>query len=501
MKKYVFSIDQGTTGSRVFVFNKNGEILASRYKEHQQIFPEEGWVEHDPVEILQNCYLLIKSILTKTKISIKEIDSIGITNQRETSIIWNKKTGIPVYNAIVWQDTRTAKMCENIISMNKNDLIKEKTGLPISPYFSATKINWILKKISITNKSDLLFGTIDTWLLWNLTGGINGGIHKTDVTNASRTMLMNLEKLEWDDELLTLFDIPREILPEISPSINSAGFGLTSLDSPFGCEIPITGILGDQQAALFGQTCFEVGDAKCTYGTGCFLLMNIGTEIKISTNGLITTPAYKINNEKTIFALEGSIAVAGSLVQWFRDNFEMISSSAEIEIMARKEIDNGGVYFVPAFSGLFAPHWNSSARGIIIGLTHKSNKNHVARAIIEATAFQANDILKTMEKESKLIFHSLKVDGGMTSNNLLMQFQADLSEMEIIRPEIQETTALGAAFAAGIATGFWKKDATLKHLNKQSKSWHPLLNPTKRAKLIKKWNLAVEKSKNWLEDD
>ncbi len=498
--KYIGAIDQGTTSTRFVIFNKNGEIVSMHQLEHKQIYPKPGWVEHDPFEIINKTYEVIKISLEKAKIKEEELAAIGITNQRETTIVWNKKTGKPYYNAIVWQDTRTDEICKKITINKDINCFRNITGLPVATYFSGPKIRWILDNVKnikkAVEKEEVLFGNIDTWLIWNLTGGVKGGVHVTDVTNASRTMLMNLKTLDWDIKMLDILGINRSILPEIKASSEIYGYTENKL---FKSKIPISGDLGDQQAALFGQTCFEEGEAKNTYGTGCFLLLNIGKKIINSKHGLITTLGYKIGNEEPVYALEGSIAIAGSLVQWFRDNFGMIKNSSEIEELAKKEKDSSGIYFIPAFSGLFAPYWRSDARGIITGLTHYINKSHFARAILESTAFQTKDIFDAMEKDSKVKFKSLKVDGGMVSNELLMQFQSDILGIPVIRPKITETTVLGAAYAAGLAVSFWKNKNELKKNWSIDKKWMPKMKENIREKLYKGWKRSVERSLDWVE--
>ena len=491
MKKYIGAIDQGTTSTRFILFDHKSKKIASHQIEHKQIFPKAGWVEHDPLEIWQNTKKVIKITLEKAKISEDQIAAIGITNQRETTVIWNRETGKPYYNAIVWHDIRTNKICRSL--ENKYEFFKEKTGLPIATYFSGPKIKWLLDNVkglrNDAENGEAIFGNMDSWITWNLTDGK----HITDVTNASRTMLMDLKTLDWDNELLKIFDIPRKMLPEVCSS--SEIYGKTKFG--FKKEIPISGILGDQQAALFGQTCFQKGDVKNTYGTGCFILLNTGNEIIHSKNGLLTTIGYKIKNQKPVYALEGSVAIAGSLIQWIRDNFSLITESSEINELAEKVSDNGGVYFVPAFSGLFAPHWNSGARGTIIGLTHFVNKSHIARSVLEATAFQTRDVFEAMQKDSALKIKELKVDGGMTASNLLMQFQADILNASVIVPIITETTALGAAYAAGLAVGFWKDTTELQKNWKEKKTWSSNMTEKKRDKLYNQWQKAVKRSLDW----
>ena len=493
MKMFIGAIDQGTTSTRFILFDHESNIVASHQIEHKQIFPKAGWVEHDPLEIWKNTKQVIETTLQKAEISDKQIVAIGITNQRETTVIWDKKTGKPYHNAIVWQDTRTDNICRTI--KNNEKLFQQKTGLPIATYFSGPKIKWLLDNVkglrNAALNGDAIFGNMDSWITWNLTGGK----HITDVTNASRTMLMNLKTLDWDTELLEILDIPRKMLPKICSS--SEIYGKTKFG--FENEIPISGILGDQQAALFGQTCFQKGDVKNTYGTGCFILLNTGNEIVHSQNGLLTTVGYKIQNQKPVYALEGSVAIAGSLIQWIRDNLSLITESPEINDLAEMADNNGGVYFVPAFSGLFAPHWNSGARGTIIGLTHFVNKSHIARSVLEATAFQTRDVFEAMQKDSGLNIMKLKVDGGMTASELLMQFQADILNATVVLPNIVETTALGAAYAAGLAVGFWKDTNELQKNWKEQKIWNSKMTENKRMKLYNQWQKAVKRSLNWEE--
>ena len=495
----IAALDQGTTSTRCILFNHKGEIVSCAQKEHRQIYPQPGWVEHDPLEILENSKEVIKRAVDQVGETSKSISAIGIANQRETTVLWNKTTGKPYGNAIVWQDTRTDTICYDLSASGYTDIFRSKTGLPIATYFSGPKIKWIIDNNPLLQKdlltNEVCFGNIDSWLIWNLTGGIGGGNHFTDVTNASRTMLMNLRTLEWDKELLDILGIPGGILPQIKPS--SSFFGNTT-DLFQGT--PICGDLGDQQAALFGQVCFNPGDAKNTYGTGCFMLLNTGTEIIASTHGLLTTVGYKIRDQEPVYCLEGSIAITGALVQWLRDNLGMIQSSQEIETLAAAVTDNGGVYLVPAFSGLFAPHWHANARGIIIGLTRYANKGHIARAALEATAFQMMDVIEAMTKDAKIDLNLLKVDGGMVVNELLMQFQADILEKEVVRPTVTETTALGAAYAAGLETGFWQSQEELKINWKKDKSWYPTMKVEKRASLVHNWKKAVDKTFNWIEN-
>lgn len=498
MKEFIGAIDQGTTSTRFVIFNRSGMIIALDQIEHKQIYPRAGFVEHDPIEIKNNTEKVMKNALKKAGVLLSDLAAIGITNQRETTVVWEKRTGLPCYNAIVWQDLRTENICKTLAKDGNIDRFRLKVGLPLATYFSGPKLKWILDNVEgirpLAEKGEVLFGTIDTWLLWWLTGGPSEGIHATDVTNASRTMLMNLQTLTWDKDMLKEMEIPEGLLPEIRSS--SEVYGLTKMSAFPGVSVPVSGILGDQQAALFGQTCFEKGDSKNTYGTGCFLLKNTGEHLIHSKCGLISTVGYKLGTQPAIYALEGSIAIAGSLVQWFRDNMGLITTSSEIESLARTVQDNGGVYFVPAFSGLFAPYWRSDARGIICGLTHYINKGHIARAILEATAFQAKEIFKAMEKDSGIKISILKVDGGMVINELLMQFQADILNIPIMRPEVIETTVSGAAYIAGLAVGFWKDTDELKQNYSINKVWQPQMSGEEIDSLYKDWLNAVQKTFN-----
>ncbi|MFP4363595.1 MAG: glycerol kinase GlpK [Spirochaetia bacterium] len=502
-KKYVGSIDQGTTSTRFILFNKEGDICYSHQMEHKQIFPKAGWVEHDPMEIWERTQDVIKKTLKIGNVSPKEIASVGITNQRETTLVWNRRTGKPYYNAIVWQDTRTSDICEDLAINGDMDCYRTTVGLPLTTYFSGPKLKWIMDNVpgvkEDAEKGVAIFGNIDTWVIWWLTGGPRGGAHVTDPTNASRTMLMNINTLDWDADMMKTMGVPVNMLPDIRPSSDPECYGDTLATGPFGAEIPVCGDLGDQQAALFGQTCYESGEAKSTYGTGAFLLLNTGTVRVQSQHGLLTTVGYKIGKQPTVYALEGSIAVAGSLVQWFRDNFGLIESSPEIEELAATVEDNGGIYFVPAFSGLFAPYWKSNARGAIVGLTHYIHKGHIARAVLESTAFQTKELLEAMEKDSGVTLKDLKVDGGMTMNELLMQFQANILGVPVIRPKIVETTALGAAYAAGLAVGFWKDTGELKKNWGVGKKWQPKMSEKERAQLFKSWLKAVTRTFDWVE--
>jgi len=500
--KYAVAIDQGTTSTRCMVFDHKGRVIAQDQKEHKQIYPQPGWVEHDPMEIWARTGDVIRGALDKGALSAEDISAVGITNQRETTVVWDKYTGEPVCNAIVWQDTRTDAICSKLAKDGGQDRFRPKVGLPLATYFSGPKIKWILDNIegarSRAQNGDLLFGTIDAWLVWNLTGGANGGIHITDVTNASRTLMMNLETLEWDDEILTIIGIPKPMLPAIQPSSRVYGHikaeGLAPLKG-----IPIAGILGDQQAAMFGQACYEAGEAKNTYGTGCFMLLNTGADPIPSESGLLTTLCYQVDGQPAVYALEGSIAITGALVQWLRDNLGLIQSAPEVEDLAKTVEDNGGIYFVPAFSGLFAPYWRSDARGAIVGMTRYVNKGHLARAALEATAYQTREVLEAMNEDSGVKLTALKVDGGMVFNELLMQFQADILNVPVIRPKVAETTALGAAYAAGLAVGTWQGFDELRANWGQDKAWQPYMEPAERESLYAGWKKAVTRTFDWVE--
>lgn len=504
MSKFVAAIDQGTTSTRCMLFNHQGSVISLSQEEHQQIYPQPGWVEHDPLEIWQRTQNVVSQAVSKAKVKPGDIVAVGITNQRETCLIWDKHTGNPYFNAIVWQDTRTKSICDQLAQDGGQDRFREKVGLPLATYFSGPKIKWILDNVTevrnAAERGEALFGNMDTWLIWWLTGGPNGGVHVTDVTNASRTMLMDLHSLNWDAEILRIMDIPPQMLPQIVPSSDPNAWGFTTKDTPFDDQIPVCGDLGDQQAATLGQTCFRVGEAKNTYGTGCFMLLNTGTEFVPSKRGLLTTLAYKIGNQPAVYALEGSIAITGALVQWLRDNLGLIRASAEVESLASSVEDNGGVYFVPAFSGLFAPYWRADARGVIVGLTRYVNKGHIARAALEAAAYQTKEVLEAMEKDSGVSLKVLKVDGGMVQNQLLMQFQADILGVPVVRPKISETTALGAAYAAGLATGFWENLEDLRTNWQVDKTWTPQMDQQSRAKLYQGWLKAVERTFNWVEN-
>jgi glycerol kinase len=497
---YVLAIDNGTTSTRAIIFDERGNKIGLSQKETTQVFPQSGWVEHDPQEIWANTVAVITGVLTDASLTAGDISAVGITNQRETTVVWNKHTGEPVYNAIVWQDTRTQDWVDELIETHSPTVIAAKTGLPVTAYFSASKICWILDHVDgarkLAENGDLLFGTPDSWIAWNLTGGPRGGVHVTDVTNASRTLLMNLETLSWDEKLLDIFKVPASVLPHIRPS--SCIFG-TSVEPLSG--VPLAGILGDQQAATFGQVAFSAGEAKNTYGTGNFMMVNTGTTAVHSRNGLITTVAYQLEGQPAHYALEGSVAVSGSLVQWLRDNLGIIHEASEVEDLAASVPDNGGAYFVPAFSGLFAPYWQPNARGALVGLTRFINKGHIARASLEATAFQTREVLDAINADTGASLPDLRVDGGMVHNELLMQFQADILGVDVIRPMTTETTALGAAFAAGLATGVWSDVDELKELWREDKRWSPTMSQHERERLLRQWKKAVVKSMDWVDDD
>ncbi|MDQ6657783.1 MAG: glycerol kinase GlpK [Actinomycetota bacterium] len=501
--KYIAAIDQGTTSTRCMIFNHEGRVIAVDQKEHEQIFPQAGWVEHDAKEIWENTRAVTAAALAKADLKATDIAAVGITNQRETALVWDKTTGEPVYNAIVWQDTRTDKIVDELGKLGGGqDRYKAKVGLPLATYFSGPKVKWVLDNVEGAREKaeagDLVFGNMDTWVLWNMTGGINGGLHYTDPTNASRTMLMDLDTLSWDADIAKDMTIPLSMLPEIRSSSEVYGNGR---DQGALGGVPIAGILGDQQAATFGQACLSVGEAKNTYGTGNFMLINTGTEKVPSNNGLLTTVCYKIGDQPTVYALEGSIAVTGSLVQWIRDNLGMISDAAQIEDLAKSVDDNGGCYFVPAFSGLFAPYWRSDARGAIVGLTRYVNKGHLARAVLEATAFQTREVLDAMNADSGVDLTALKVDGGMVVNETLMQFQADILGVPVIRPVVAETTALGAAYAAGLAVGYWATEDDIRTNWAEDKRWEPQLAADERERRYKQWKKAVTKTFDWVDSD
>ena len=498
MAKYAAAIDQGTTSTRFMIFDHGGKVVEVDQREHEQIYPKPGWVEHNPMEIWQRTEEVIAEALKKSKVDPKDIAAVGVTNQRETTVVWEKATGKPVYNAIVWQDTRTDTICNDLAKDGGQDRFRPKVGLPLATYFSGPKIKWILDNVpgirAKAEKGEVLFGNIDTWVIWNVTGGPKGGVHVTDVSNASRTMLMNLETLDWDPEILKIMGVPRAMLPAIKASSEKYGTATGAL-----AGVPVAGDLGDQQAALFGQTCFSAGEAKNTYGTGCFMLLNTGNKPVQSKNGLLTTLGYKIGSEKAVYCLEGSIAITGALVQWLRDNLGLIQKSADVEALAKTVEDNGGIFFVPAFSGLFAPYWKSSARGAIVGMTRYINKGHIARAALEATAFQTREVLDAMNADSGVNLTALKVDGGMVHNELLMQFQADLLNVPVIRPTVAETTSLGAAYAAGLAVGYWSRLDDLRANWGRDKEWKPQMPGAQREKLYAGWKKAVTRTFDWVE--
>lgn len=503
MTRYVGAIDQGTTSTRFMVFDQAGREVARHQLEHSQILPRAGWVEHDPIEIYQRTCVAIEGALSKASLAARDLAAIGVTNQRETTVVWNPRTGLPLYNAIVWQDTRTDRIMQQLAASGAGETIRRKAGLPPATYFSGGKLQWILDNIegvrAAAGRGEAIFGNVDTWLIWNLTGGVNGGVHITDVTNASRTMLFNLETLDWDDELLGLFSVPRSMLPAIRPSSDANFYGVTKSDGPFQGEVPLCADLGDQQAATVGQVCFNSGEAKNTYGTGNFLLLNTGGNIVPSHAGLLTTVCYQMGTAPPVYALEGSVAVTGSAVQWLRDQLGIIKHASDIEALAGSVTDNGGVYFVPAFSGLYAPRWRADARGCIVGLTRFNDKGHLARATLEAICYQTRDVLDAMAKDSGVRLAILKVDGGATVNNTLMQLQADILGVPVVRPVISETTALGAAYAAGLAVGFWR-DLQEMRLNWQvDRRWEPRWSEDQRQTGYAGWQKAVERTLNWVE--
>jgi glycerol kinase len=502
MPRFVAAIDQGTTSTRCMLFDATGTPVAISQKEHRQIFPQPGWVEHEPAEIWQRTQEVIAGAVQSAGARPGDIAGIGITNQRETTVAWDRTTGQPLCNAIVWQDTRTKDICDELAADGGQDRFRAKVGLPLATYFSGPKIRWMLEKVpavaTAAKSGTLALGTIDSWIIWNLTGGTDGGVHVTDVTNASRTMLMDLRTLDWDAEMLELMRVPRMALPRIVPSVDDRPWGFTQKAGPFADAIPVCGALGDQHAALVGQTCFSPGESKNTYGTGCFMLLNTGTKLVSSQSGLLTTVAYQFKNEPAVYALEGSIAVAGSLVQWLRDSLGLIRTSAEVETLAKTVADNGGIYFVPAFSGLFAPYWRSDARGVIAGMTAYANKGHIARAVLEAVAYQTRDVLDAMERDSGVKLKNLRVDGGMAVNELLMQFQADILGVPVTRPTVTETTALGAAYAAGLSVGFWSSVDELRKQWRADKTWQPKYSEDERLRLLGEWHKAVGRSLGWV---
>jgi glycerol kinase len=501
--EFVVSIDQGTTSTRAMVFDHGGVEVGRHQLEHEQILPRAGWVEHNPVEIWERTSSVLASVLNSTNLQASDLAALGITNQRETALVWDRRTGRPYYNAIVWQDTRTDRIASALDRDGRGDVIRQKAGLPPATYFSGGKVQWILDNVDgvreAAEKGDAIFGTADTWVLWNLTGGPRGGVHATDVTNASRTMLMNLETLDWDEELLSFFGIPREMLPAIRPSSLPEAYGTTLADGPLGGEVPLTGIVGDQQAAMVGQVCLSAGEAKNTYGTGNFLLLNTGEKIVRSSNGLLTTVCYQFGDAKPVYALEGSIAVTGSAVQWLRDQLGIISGASQSESLAREVDDNGGVYFVPAFSGLFAPYWRSDARGAIVGLSRFNTNAHVARATLEAICYQSRDVVDAMEADSGVHLEVLKVDGGITANDLCMQIQSDVLGVEVVKPVVAETTALGAAYAAGLAVGFWEDPQDLRVNWQEGKRWTPSWDDEQRATGYAGWQKAVQRTLDWVD--
>ncbi|MCP9947457.1 glycerol kinase GlpK [Actinomadura madurae] len=505
MPDFVGALDQGTTSTRFMIFDHGGNEVARHQLEHEQILPQAGWVEHNPTEIWERTRAVIQSTLNKANLSHTDLAAFGITNQRETTVVWNRRTGRPYYNAIVWQDTRTDRIASALERDEKGDTIRYRAGLPPATYFSGGKLQWILENVEgvreAAENGDAVFGNIDTWVLWNLTGGTDGGVHVTDPTNASRTMLMDLETLSWDDELLSFFGIPRSMLPEIKPSSAPDAYGVTRADGPLGGEVPLTGILGDQQAATVGQVCFAPGEAKNTYGTGNFLLLNTGEELVRSKAGMLTTVCYKFGDNAPVYALEGSIAVTGSAVQWLRDQLGIISGAAQSESLARQVDDNGGVYFVPAFSGLFAPYWRSDARGAIVGLSRFNTNAHLARATLESICYQSRDVVEAMREDSGVSLDVLKVDGGVTANELCMQMQADILAVPVSRPVVAETTALGAAYAAGLAVGFWNTTDELRQNWNEDKRWEPTWSEEQRQQGYAGWKKAVERTYGWVDVD
>ncbi|KAB2362770.1 glycerol kinase GlpK [Actinomadura montaniterrae] len=505
MADFVGALDQGTTSTRFMIFDHGGNEVARHQLEHEQILPRAGWVEHNPTEIWERTRAVIQTTLNKANLTHADLAAFGITNQRETTLVWNRRTGRPYYNAIVWQDTRTDRIASALERDGRGKTIRHRAGLPPATYFSAGKVQWIMENVDgvreAAEKGDAVFGNMDTWVLWNLTGGTDGGVHVTDVTNASRTMLMDLETLDWDDELLSFFGIPRSMLPEIRPSSAPDPYGVTRADGPLGGEVPLTGILGDQQAATVGQVCFSPGEAKNTYGTGNFLLLNTGEELVRSKAGMLTTVCYKFGDHPQVYALEGSIAVTGSAVQWLRDQLGIISGAAQSENLARQVEDNGGVYFVPAFSGLFAPYWRSDARGAIVGLSRFNTNAHLARATLESICYQSKDVVEAMREDSGVSLDVLKVDGGVTANELCMQMQADILGVPVSRPVVAETTALGAAYAAGLAVGFWNTTDELRQNWNEDKRWLPTWSDEQREQGYAGWKKAVERTYGWVEVD
>ncbi|WP_216215189.1 glycerol kinase GlpK [Amycolatopsis aidingensis] len=503
MSDYIGSIDQGTTSTRFMVFDRGGNEIARHQLEHEQIFPQAGWVEHNPTEIWERTRAVIETAMNKANLRAGDLAALGVTNQRETTVVWNRRTGRPYHNAIVWQDTRTDRIAAALDRDGRGEVIRRKAGLPPATYFSAGKLQWILENVAGVREAaeagDAVFGTTDSWLLWNLTGGVDGGVHVTDVTNASRTMLMNLETLDWDEELLSFFGIPRRMLPAIMPSSHPELYGTTRADGPLRGAVPLAGDLGDQQAATVGQLCFRPGEAKNTYGTGNFLLLNTGHELVRSQHGLLTTVCYQFGAEKPAYALEGSIAVTGSAVQWLRDQLGIIGGASQSEALASQVEDTGGVYFVPAFSGLFAPYWRSDARGALLGLSRYSTNAHVARATLEAICYQTKDVVQAMTADSGVSLDVLRVDGGVTANQLCMQLQADILGVPVSRPVVAETTALGAAYAAGLAVGFWRSTDELEQNWQEDRRWLPSWDDQQRDKGYAGWQKAVSRTLDWVE--
>jgi glycerol kinase len=503
VSQYVAAIDQGTTSTRCMVFDHDGAVVSVAQLEHQQIFPRAGWVEHDAEEIWTNTREVVARALASADLTAEDMAAVGITNQRETTLVWDRTTGKPVYNAIVWQDTRTDRICQQLADLGGGaERYKDRVGLPLATYFSGPKARWVLDNVEgareRAERGDLLFGTMDSWVVWNMTGGTDGGQHITDVTNASRTLMMDLDRLDWDEEIVGEMGLPMSMLPQIRSSSEVYG---NARERGTLRGVPIAGILGDQQAATFGQVCFEPGTAKNTYGTGNFLLLNTGTEKVMSQNGLLTTVCYRVGDQAPVYALEGSIAVTGSLIQWLRDNLGLIKSAPEIEDLAKSVEDNGGAYIVPAFSGLFAPYWRADARGVMVGLTRYVNKGHIARAALEATAYQSREVVEAMDADSGVALTELKVDGGMVVNDTLMQFQADLLNVPVIRPKVTETTALGAAYAAGLAVGFWADEDELRRQWAEDKRWEPSMDEGHREQLYGRWKKAVQRTLDWATDE
>ncbi len=502
MPKYVAAVDQGTTSTRFIVFDHSGQVVDVAQKEHRQIYPQPGWVEHDALEIWERTQEMMRAVLAKGKVYAKDLAAIGITNQRETTVVWDRRNGKPYSNAIVWQDTRTDQICAALAREGGQDRLRAKVGLPLATYFSGPKIKWILDNVdgvrAAAEKGEALFGNIDTWLIWWLTGGPKGGAHVTDVSNASRTMLMDLRTLAWDEEILRLLGIPRQMLPEIRASSDPRLYGVTLAGGPLGAAIPVCGDLGDQQAALVGQACYSPGEAKNTYGTGCFMLLNTGTKVVPSTSGLLTTVGYRMGDAPTVYCLEGSIAITGALVQWLRDNLKMFASAPEVEALAKTVDDNGGIYFVPAFSGLFAPYWRSDARGVIVGLTRYVTKAHLVRATLEAICYQTREVLDAMRADAGLELESLKVDGGAVVNDFLMQLQADILGVRVVRPTVRETTALGAAYAAGLASGLWQSIDELRANWAVDRIFEPQWSADKREAGYSGWRKAVQRAMKWV---